>query len=78
MRLDPETPARKALNEFTRPVKKKAGGQKITWFDIVYKDIRNNSRLDIDFTNIPNAMNELEKVCNDRSKWNNTVKCMMV
>lgn len=78
MRLDPETPARKALGEFVKQVKRKAGGQKTTWFDIVYKDIKNNSNINIDFTNITNTMNELENVCNNRTNWNNIVKCMML
>ena len=78
MRLKSTTPARKALTEYVRNVKRNVGRQKTTWFDIIYKDIKNNSKLEINFENIPNAINELENLCSDRQKWRSIVKCMML
>ena len=78
MRLNPTTPARKAIAEYTKQAKRNVGRQTTTWIDIVYKDIKNNSKIDINYTNISNAMNELEIICYDRQKWRNIVKYMVL
>ena len=49
MRLSPDTPAQVALNLYLQKVKKPQGGVKQTWLGNIYKDIKENSNLDIDF-----------------------------
>ena len=40
LRLHDETPARKALKECERKLKKPKGGQKLTWIQLVKKDLK--------------------------------------
>ena len=39
LRLDKETPARKALTVACKLIKKKPGRQKLTWLELVRKDV---------------------------------------
>ena len=78
LRLDPDTPAKKALKEYLRKVDKPKGKQKTTWYDIVYKDIKVTSGLNIDFQDRIIATNELMKICEGRKEWNNIIKRMML
>ena len=48
MRLDPETPARRALNEYTRKGKRPPGRPKETWLSIIRKSLRLNE-IEVDF-----------------------------
>ena len=67
LRLDNETPAKQALQEFLRPVQKDRGRPPTTWWSIVKKDL---NEIGIKFKNL----NELERLASDRSSWRGLVK----
>ena len=48
---DRETPARKALTEFIKPVKKRLGRPKTTWLYQIYKELKNCNINGINFEN---------------------------
>ena len=62
LRLPPETPARQALKESIRPVRRPRGKPKTTWLSIMKKDLET---ADIDNTNIEHVT----KIANDRAAW---------
>ena len=43
LRLDKETPARQALVEYTKPVKRKIGRPRLTWVNQVYQDLKSSN-----------------------------------
>ena len=68
LRLHEETPARKALKECERKVKKPKGGQKLTWIQLVKKDLKEL-----------NLTEEQAKVsARNRNAWRNMIhrKCL--
>ena len=77
LRLNINTPARKALNEFLKEDKKVQGGQKKTWLKIVLNDIRKNANLNL-HRNDKTAIERLIIICSDRKLWKNIVKHMML
>ena len=58
-RLDENTPARQALQEAKRKVKKPKGGQKLTWIKLIEKDF---SKTDVPLDQIPD-------LAQDRPRW---------
>ena len=74
LRLDSETPIRKALRKCFTNNKFKQGRPKTTWIRMIYNDfsrILGSNRLDIDF------LTKLTDVAKDREKFDNTVKSLM-
>ena len=75
LRLDQETPVRKALNEACRKVNKIAGRHKLTWIELVRKDID-----DIDKNLVSNSAEDnvffkkLSEVCADKIRWRKIIK----
>ena len=73
MRLDPETPARRALNEYTRKGKRPTGRPKETWLSIIWKSLRLNE-IEVDFSNDETMIRDLENICADRKGWRNLIR----
>ena len=63
LRLNEKTPARLALKEAERKVKKPKGGQKLTWIKLIGKDLEEYK--------IPRC--ESENFAQDRSAWRNLI-----
>ena len=64
MRLDLETPARIALTESCRPVKKIVGKHKLTWIELVKKDLQ-SSRLNLDARSDSVLFEQLAEICSN-------------
>ena len=65
MRLNVETPARKALNKFIEPVKNKVGRPKQTWLATVKDDLKN---LNLPKDNM-HFVSRLDELASDRKEW---------
>ena len=76
LRLDRETPARKALKEACRDVKKVVGRHKRTWIELVRKDLDPEGRLS--GVNDDQYFEQLSEVCADRVRWRKLVNYMML
>ena len=63
LRLNKKTPARLALKEAERKLKKLEGGQKLTWMKIIGKDIEEYK--------IPKC--EAVTLAHDRTAWKNLI-----
>ena len=63
MRLPQEAPARKALEEERRKVKKPKGGQKVTWKRLTEKDLKD----------LGIAEGEEEELAQNREKWRSLI-----
>ena len=64
MRLNSETPARRALNEFLRPVKRPRGRPTKTWFECIKKDLK-----DMNIELNPKKLEEVIKILNHIIKY---------
>ena len=69
MRLNEETPARKALNKFIEPVKNKVGRPKQTWLATVKDDLKN---LNLPKDNM-HFVSRLDELASDRKEWKRVV-----
>ena len=74
MRLHPETPARRALAEFLRPVKRPQGRPTKTWFECVKNDLK---EMDITIKDKKphEVINILENHTHNRGGWRGKVMC---
>ena len=77
MRLSPETPARVALENFVKPVKRPIGRPKTTWLDITMKELKNMTNIPLTKDNAAN-LKHLETLCSDRKLWRKVVDSMML
>ena len=67
LRLHEDTPIRKALKECERKVKKPKGGQKLTWIQLVKKDLK-----------VLNLTEEQAKlIAQNRNTWRNMIQHTM-
>ena len=74
LRLDNETPIKKAIIECVTEYKLKQGRPKTTWIRTIYNDfnkIIGSNHLNIDF------INKLTEITKDKEKFNNIVKSLM-
>ena len=79
MRLDNETPAKKALLEYIKPGKKKIGRPKTTWVYQIYKELKNDCNInDINFENETTMIKDLDIICKDRIRWKNIMRSIML
>ena len=78
LRLDEDTPARLALREACKEVKRNIGKHKLTWIEVIKKDLHNNSNLNLPTGNDRVFFEELAKVCEDRVKWRKEISHMML
>ncbi len=69
LRLQPETPARQALNEFYRRTKRPQGRPTTTWISQLKKDLLNIADL--------NNLDHVTHVANDRPAWRSLIECAM-
>ena len=71
LRLEDDTPVKYSLVEYMRPVPKKKGRRKTTWFDNVNKDFS--------YTNLKNIalLEHLNIISSDRTHWKSLTKNMM-
>ena len=67
MRLHPETPARKALKEYLRKVKRLQGRQKITWMQTVKQDLA-SIEIKLDLSKEAQTLKRLSDPTHDRKK----------
>ena len=69
LRLDEETPARKAIKEYVRKsLKKLFTRQKICWLDIIKKDFKH-----LNIKEEAKLIEELGKLSSDRQNWKNLI-----
>ena len=78
MRLQTETPAQKALQQYIKSVSKPVGRPKQTWIYNLYTDIKEHSDLiNVNFKNEQTFINNMYEICRDnRAKWNKTIEYM--
>ena len=67
LKLNEKAPARQALKEVERKVKKPKGGQKLTWMDLIGKDLEEYKILRC----------EVETLAQDKTAWRNLIFCGM-
>ena len=77
LRLPKLTPARIALDEFAKPVKKPPGRPKTTWLDIVFSDIKEHMNIVLT-DNIRGNLKTLETICANRKSWNDLIGSTML
>ena len=73
MRLDPETPARKAMQEFLRHVKRPQGRPKKTWMEIIRNDLKEINII-LDFKKPEETIKILENYTHYREVWRGLVR----
>ena len=74
MRLDEETPARKALDEFLRPVKRPRGRPIKTWFECVKRDLI-DMNITLNQRNPAEVIETLYTHTQSREVWRKLVMC---
>ena len=76
MRMNKETPARKALLENIIPIKRKIGRPPSTWLKVIQKDLQSTDiSLDTNKDTTESPIQKLEDITRDRVKlWRNTVE----
>ena len=75
LRLNHQTPARIALNEFIKNCLRPVGRPKETWMSMIKKCLKRNN-ININLANDEKMINDLERLCNDRIRWRQFVKNM--
>ena len=73
LRLDPKTPAMRALREFIKESKRPKGRPKDTWLAMIKKCLKQNG-LRIGFFSYESMIKDLEIICADRQNWKTIVK----
>ena len=73
MRPHPETPARKAFEEYLRKVKRPQGRPKTTWMQTIRQDLRKIG-IKLDLSNATKTLNKLVELTRNRTDWSNIVK----
>ena len=77
LRLDPSTPARKALKHFIVPAQRPAGRSKTTWMGTVLKDIMQYTDVEL-VDNDDENHDRLGILCSDRQRWKNVLNSIML
>ena len=74
--MEKDTPARKALEEYLKPLKRPPGRPKLTWMSVIYTNLKTYSGLEgeVDFTNAQTMIQDLGMLCNDRKRWRTFVR----
>ena len=73
MRLHPETPARKALKEYLRKVKRPQGRPKTTWMQTVRQDLTSIG-IKLDLSKEEQTLKGLSDLTHDRKNWGGIVR----
>ena len=77
LRLPDETPAKKAVNEYTKQIKRKVGRPRLTWFKQIYNDLKDK----IDSINLKDEFSmikDLDIICRDRKRWKSIIRSIML
>ena len=78
LRLHEDTPARKALNEITKPRQKLQGGQQTTWITNIMKDLEETLKHhNIGRSFNTEALKKLLVIAEDREVWYRELKRSM-
>ena len=73
MRLHPERPAKKALKEYLRKVKRPQGGPKTTWMQTVRQDLASIG-IKLDLSKEAKILNKISYLTQDRKNWRGIVR----
>ena len=73
MRLNSETPARKALEEYLRNVTGPRKRPKTTWMQTIRQDLK-RIYIQIDFSKEKQTFSKLFELTQDRNEWSKAVK----
>ena len=73
LRLHPETPARKALKEYFRKVKRPQGRPKTTWMQTVRQNLASTG-IKLDLSKEAQTLNRLSDLTWDRKNWRGIVR----
>ena len=76
-RLPDETPAKKSLYEYLKPIQKKIGRPKTTWFRQIFNDLKGNI-VNVNFKDEYKMINDLQHLCKDRKLWNEIIRSIML
>ena len=77
MRLDANTPVRKALDESLKPAKRKRGKPPTTWLKVIGNDLKPLVNHELS-KNIPfQTTQTLTQLTQDRNEWSSRTKDMM-
>ena len=78
MRLNKETPARKAFLESLEPVKRKIGRPPSTWLKVIENDLQSTDiSLDTKKDTAETTIRKLEDITRDRVRWKQIIKDIM-
>ena len=73
MRLNPETSARKALEEYLRKVKRPQERPKTTWMQTIRKDL-NSHEIKLDPSKSTKTLDRLLELTHNKKNWRSIVK----
>ena len=76
MHLHSETPARKALKEYLRKVKRPQGRPKTTWMQTVREDLTSVGSI-LDLVTEAHIVNRLSELAKDRKSWSGIVRSVV-
>jgi hypothetical protein len=74
MRMNTETPARKALQEYLRKTKRPRGKPPLSWIELIRKDLQEIG-LNINFKNQTEPLQQLQRLAKNRDTWRKQITC---
>ncbi len=78
MRLDDDTPAKKAVEEFLKAEKRKPGRPNSTWMKQIQEDLsESNVQLNIYKNKPQQTLDTLKHYASDRSLWKKQIRVVM-
>ena len=77
LRLHPDTPARRALEEYLRLTKKPQGRPKLTWISLIKQDLR-TARIELNLKEPQETLDTLCGLARDRNAWRDLVRRAML
>ena len=77
MRLDANTPVRKALDESLKPAKRNRGKPPTTWLKVVENDLKPLVNLELSKNTPFQTTQTLTQLTQDRNEWSSRIKDMM-
>ena len=70
LRLDPETPAQKALQYYLTPHKRPVGRPPVTWIQLITQDLTNTTKHHNIKTPLnPKSLQKLKEIAKDKEQW---------
>jgi hypothetical protein len=77
LRLQPETPARKSLEEALRPTKLKKGRPSTTWLQVIKQDLA-RANITLDYQKSGTNHRDSTEMASNRSGWREMMRCVML